>query len=537
MFFKNNRVSIRIVRRLELKRIYLGNSASWHWKKPLFKKAFSIGKRMNPHISIVGESGGGKSNACRQLLKELCKNGANVTVLDPNSDYPGIADEIGAEIYDASKDVINIFDLEKMSEAERISELMQIFRKRLKLGYVQSSLLRRCISYTYWVMKPQARVPTLKDLLYTIKVFEKKSSGSELRMLGTLRERLSLLNTARFTRNLNLSEVMEGNSVFLLSSLHTDEAQSVYMEGLLRKIYSNMLSKGHSATQRYIVIDEAKKLAESRILGRLCSEGRKYGIGIIAISQHAKEIDKEILGNSAIVLSFYQREPSELNYVANLISGGNELNRYIEVKKAIRYLRIGEAIVLDSKEKDPIIVSFEKSAGRPTSLNYHIISSSENGIRMEDLRESCYQMGFSEEETSAAMLRLKDNGLCDYEIESGRMKGRWYISNPFNSPEHDLHVNLISKILSEQGIANEIYNSSYGPDIIAFSKGERIAFEYETGSKAREQMESMLESRRRKYNKIVVAVNDSNYGKYEGLEGIVLVRASGLFESDLRKFL
>ena len=82
----------------------------------------------------------------------------------------------------------------------------------------------------------------------------------------------------------------------------------------------------------------------SDILAKIAAEGRKYGFGIIALSQRAKEMDKGLRANSAMFISFYQREPEELNYIANYVAGGVEGSRFAEVKKAFQYallLRIG----------------------------------------------------------------------------------------------------------------------------------------------------------------------------------------------------
>lgn len=530
---KNNMIRIRIVKKLGLRRIYLFNGTpSWQWKNLLFPKDFVVNLRMNPHVAIFGESGGGKSNACRLIVKDLCRKNARVMILDPNGDYLGIADEIGAEVYDAARNGINIFDLEGLSQNERISELMNIFRNRLRLGYVQAAELKKCLEYSYWIMKRESRAPTLKEVLYTIRIFQKKAGTSEAHVLETLHERLSLLSSGRFVKNTNMERVMRSNSIFLLSTLHTGEAQSVYMEGLLRKVYSNAISSSGRKMPIYIVIDEARKLAESAILGRLASEGRKYGIGIITISQTAKEIGRNVVSNSSLLISFYQREPAELNYMSNFIAGGNELNRFVEVKKAIRNLRVGEAIALDSNVTEPYILKFGLCSVMPTSLRYHISSLSATGASEKEILRSSLALGFAESEIKETLSGLLSiNAIKEVSIKEGGLSGAWYISDPMNSPEHDLFVNLMSKKLSNMGIMNEVYNSSYGPDIIAYSRSGRIAYEYETGSKDIEQTRKMIEYRKKAFERVVVVVDDNQEARYRELNGIELVRRSQFFSA------
>lgn len=532
MFFKKDSISVRIIKSLRLKRFYFGNYISYEWRRPFFAKAFEVGGRMNPHIAILGESGGGKSNASRLLVTELSKRNYNIIVLDPNRDYLGIADSIGADVYDAWRHGINIFDLDNMNEAEKMGELMTVFTKRLKLGHVQASVLKRCIRYCYWTMKKMGRIPTIKDLLYTIRVFERKTVGGELRTLATLHERLSLLNGSSHVKNIEIEKVMSRSSVFLLSTLHTEEAQAVYMESLLRKIYGRMLA-GRIGRPTYIVIDEARKISESRALGRITAEGRKYGVGVITISQRANEIDPNVMSNSSLIISFYQREPSELNYMANYIAGGNEFGRLMQVKRGIRNLSVGEAMMLDSSQKEPFIARFALCRTSPTSLKYYIADSSLGGVRESDLMKKAGAMGFSEESVLKAIESMVGGReLCRYEIREGGLKGVWLISEPRNSAEHDLYVNLISRKLRDSGIQNEIYNSSYGPDIVAYSKGERVAVEYETGRKGFEETRSMLLSRKRNYDRVIVIANDSCYEKYGRIEGITAIKLSAFIESE-----
>ena len=229
MIFEKTKYPITIIKKLELKRIYHGDYSTWKWKKPFFLKRFMLNGRMNPHIVIIGESGGGKSNASRVIIKEIADTGAGLLILDPNEDYLGLADKIGADVYDASRSKVNFLDLDGMDEEERIGETTSMLSKRLRLGYVQSSLLKRCIGYTYWVSKPKNRIPTVSDLMLTLKRFEAKAEGSESRTLSLLIERISLINSRKHGRPISIEKIMGSRSIFLLGSMHTEE-QSIYME-------------------------------------------------------------------------------------------------------------------------------------------------------------------------------------------------------------------------------------------------------------------------------------------------------------------
>ncbi len=530
MIFKKTKYPIKIIKKLELKTVHYNDFSFWRWKKLIFPKEFNLKGRMNPHVVITGESGGGKSNAARVLIKEIAESGAAMAILDPNGDYVGIADSIGASVYDASRVGVNIFDHDEMSEQERAGEITAMLARRLRLGYVQSSMLKRCIGYTYWVNKPKNRIPSMSDLALTIKRFEAKAGKGEIRTLSVLRERVSLLNSMTHSRFLDLKKVMNSRSVFLIKSLHSEEAQSIYMEGLLRKIYSAMLSSGTPKRPFYLIIDEARKVSGSTVLGRLAAEGRKYGLGIMAVSQKSDEIEGKVMSNSSTIISFYQREPSELSYVSSYIAGGSESGRLTAVKMAMRNLKTGKAIILDSRYYEPILVEFDILASGDFCLKHYIEEISCDSIGKTELLDKLLGKGVVLQDVNAALADLTEEGIL-------KEYRQWYISNPRNSAEHDIMLHLISKKLHSSGIPNEIYNSSYGPDIIAYEKGSRIAIEYETGKKNSEETARMLENRKKTYPKIILVANDDFHHRYLGMPGIITAKASSFLSGSVSEYL
>jgi hypothetical protein len=268
-----------------------------------------------------------------------------------------------------------------------------------------------------------------------------------------------------------------------------------------------------------VVIDEAEKLGDNPIMGKIAAEGRKYGIGVIAISQRAKLIDKDLRGNAAMLISFGIKEPEELNYVANFISGGNESSRFIEVKKALRNIGRGNAVVLGACMRNPIIVRFNRCDANSESVEFRISELSRNGIKSEDLLRLISDDDSVEEKIENMVSKGE---LKRHEMVCGKYSGTWYISSSHNSAEHDIAVNIIGRHLLSVGIRNRVYNSSYGPDIVAYSGGNRIAVEYETGSKDIESSIGMIESRKKRYSKTVVVVNDSILKNYQERLGNVI---------------
>lgn len=531
MFFENkNAISIgKVTKELRLRGILHG--PRWKWSRVFFRTMrIDLGRMLNPHIVVMGESGSGKSNACKTILRELSARGINFLVFDAHDEYLGLAESLGADVYDASCTGVNMFEIGGKGDREKASEISSMLKRLLGLGHMQAYALYKAVLYTYQISLAKGREPNIHDLMYTIKVFEKHASRGELSVLRSVEHRLTPLSAVAHARSVKVEELMKGRSVLALGRLGTSEAQAVYIESFLRKIYESMLAGDKRPRVRlFIVIEEAGKLGEGSMLARLVAEGRKYGIGMMVVAQRAKSLDREIRSNAELLIAFYQREPEELNYVANLIASGNELNRFIAVKRAMRNLGMGSAVVSRSRG-EPQVVRFGACECAQHSLSLEIISAARKAVSKDELCAKLAAKGFQTEQTMARVRKLLGTGELRYHvIPKGRYQGVWYISMPRNSAEHDVMVNLISRHLDENRVRNAVYNSSYGPDVIAYMGGKRTAVEYETGTKSPDDTAKMLESRKKLYGRVLLVVNDSLRGSYEGLQGIEVSTASDFF--------
>jgi hypothetical protein len=506
-----------ITNRLGMRTIYIGERR-WEWLRAKERLIFSPSSGLNQHICIIGTSGSGKSNACRTIAKAIARQGIRFAILDPHGEYASFAQSMGASIYDASRSGINIFELDGMSEREKANELVSMFKRTFRIGEVQGYTLHKCLMYTYRICRIKEQKPNLKGLLFTIKVFYNKADPKEKRILESLEKRLSLLDTDRFPNSCSIEQILSENSVMVLQNLHTPEAQSIYIEGFLRKIYTNMLSmKKENKPRFYAIIDEAAKVKGSDILAKIAAEGRKYGFGIIALSQRAKEMDKGLRANSAMFISFYQREPEELNYIANYVAGGVEGSRFAEVKKALRSLQRGNAIILDSYRKEPVIVRFDESGNGRGSAIDAIIAEQRPVFSKKEIKERMKRAGHDERESEQAIAdAMRNRLLFGYELRNcGSYSGIWYVKSIRNSAEHDVSVNVIARKLQESGISCTVYNSSNGPDIAVANN--QTAIEYETGSKAIEVTAEMIERRKALYKNILVVTTQRYVPTYSGI--------------------
>jgi len=342
----------------------------WEWRKANGGFGVELSKEANPHVNISGMSGFGKSTLCKRLIKEIReKLKLPVVVFDVHSEYEEFVKQLGGEVHSAKESSINMWELDGMTPSERIAENVGMLRRILKLGDIQAySLLvsaekayeRKGITNDTSSWGKEA--PTMRDVYDCI-----VESGNKQGYAGLSKRLYPLLMSSVFSAStvVSFKKVLDGLNDFSIAELKSSEAQAVFIETFLRKLYSYMLSqKLVNEVRLFVVIDEAHRVCipnenELSLPGRIVSEGRKYGVGVITSNQMVKGIDRAIVANSAVSFAFYQREPEEFEYVAKLLAGGREHEREDAVRSMLRNLKQFECIALTSREKELAVVEIK----------------------------------------------------------------------------------------------------------------------------------------------------------------------------------
>lgn len=232
-FTKSDRICI--TKRLRSVRAAAGERR-WRWRRCMIPAVLELGREINPHIAIVGESGSGKSNACAALISMLSGQGANFAVLDAADEYIGLAGPLNAKVYNCAHNGVNIFELDGLGAREKAAELVLMFTRHFKLGQYQASVLNRCLGYMYG---NPGMFPTysMSSLMGVISIFRGHADARESAALQTIRDRLNMIYSSSVRDSIDMGAVLESNSVFAMSELHTAESQAIFMEGFLRKLY------------------------------------------------------------------------------------------------------------------------------------------------------------------------------------------------------------------------------------------------------------------------------------------------------------
>ncbi len=515
---------------------------AWEWTKDSGPVLIEPDNEPNPHILVVGMSGFGKSTLCKSLILEICRAGKKIMVFDVHNEHTDAIKSVGGEVRNALYSGINLLALDGMTVSERVDGLVDLFAEVYRLGGIQIAKLGECLKYTYRRFGAQGenavsleKTPTMDDLIDELSVFIMHSKTSTERDgLLNLRTKLRPLNTAAFNKNFVTLEQLRGSVMsFSLARLKSKEARAIYINELLKRLYLTMKDNTREqGIRHYIMIDEAQFLLGNgsmagELIKRLIEEGRKYGVGLIVATHSASALDKQIVANASTFISFYSREPDEVEYVSKLLSNGNR-EMAEAVKSRMLQMKQHEALVASGSIGTPLLVRTLSAAEVILQLdNDKLAEAAEKELKQDIVafalrpvsnKMLCEKFGAKAEASALDLISTGELGIMTWKPTADEKDNEtWYMmKNGGLSIQHEVFVRKISEGLSLHGIKNvTTLQGSDKPDIIAFTKAGNAAVEYETGNKKSSiPTKVMLERRIKNYSAVYVFVADDHYERY-----------------------
>ena len=116
-----------------------------------------------------------------------------------------------------------------------------------------------------------------------------------------------------------------------------------------------------------IVLDEAHRFlpagsdsATHRIVGRIAKEGRKYGVGLMVVTQRPSDVDNSVLSQCGTMLALRVSNPNDRSAVSSSIP--DDLGGLTELLPS---LRTGEVLVLGDALQVPSRIRIQKAKRKP----------------------------------------------------------------------------------------------------------------------------------------------------------------------------
>jgi DNA helicase HerA-like ATPase len=117
----------------------------------------------------------------------------------------------------------------------------------------------------------------------------------------------------------------------------------------------------------------------SRTVQRIAKEGRKYGVGLLLVTQRPSELDETVLSQCGTIIALRMNNTKDRGYVAAAIQ--DELQAIVELLPS---LRTGEGIISGEGVSIPSRVQFYKLSNAPKSADPEITKEWSNTYTQDE---------------------------------------------------------------------------------------------------------------------------------------------------------
>jgi hypothetical protein len=319
----------------------------------------------NAHISITGETGSGKTQATKAILRDLMRgHGLPGLILDFKDDYssPEYTSAEGLRVLDANFGGLPFNPLEpavdpasgRVNPMGHVHQIGEILKRVYRLGDQQTFHLREAIKagYEQSGLKTSAHVPgddvrwpSLDDVRPIL-----LAAGHDA-LLGRLSP---IFDLGLFTDpgDASLADLLDGQVVIRLSQLPGDQVKNAVAEFLLLALYNHLIRLAQPRKlKRLLVLDEAWRVTNSERLEPLMRESRAFGLGIIVATQYPNDLSDAVAGATATRLFFSQSLPDPIKAIQATLVGKNSGTEAERVASDVRGMQTLNCLIQNQQNR------------------------------------------------------------------------------------------------------------------------------------------------------------------------------------------
>jgi DNA helicase HerA-like ATPase len=353
--------------------------------------ALSMDTLAQKHLSVLAKTGAGKSYTVGVILEEFLKAKVPLVILDPHGEYGSLRSP-------------NLDD----------GEIEAMTRFRIKPKGFQGQIQEFAIDTT---LNPDAQRLVLEGMNLEgreiVDLLGGKLSGGQVGVLYqaikevkehlpayTLRDIMDGVGRNKSNAKwnvLNALEVLEATKVFDIRGTPVKELVQqgrctiINLKGVgpdIQEIVvtriTSMLWEARKRSEvppHILVVEEAHNFCPERNVGNavsgaiirtVASEGRKFGLGLVIVSQRPAKIDKNVLSqcNTQVVLKV--TNPNDLKAIVASVEGIST-----EVADEVQRLAVGEALVAGGGLTQPVFVTVRPRMTRHGGKSISVLQQEE----------------------------------------------------------------------------------------------------------------------------------------------------------------
>lgn len=391
------------------RRLYLGTERG-NKDVRVFVDAHMVVSR---HLAVLASTGAGKTVATRKILEELMAKGYPILIFDPHGDYAGLhiakhtevttylpEIRLADEEFDQVLGYIRGMSGEPISppQEQLLTGILEVLVDQSKHSALDAALkdnevggLEKTLErdHFYALAEVAEKVAVLKaadDRAPLPKEITRLSAGLNVQsstanavrrqtrragwqywnMIKTNRKYAAASQKLPSTKDVHT--IIKGGAVAIVSlEGYTDELRQSIVAGVLSRLLSDRIDE---KVPRFLtVIEEAHNFIPGwsaggagseapslPVIKQIATEGRKYGMGLIFISQRPSRIDATVLSQANSYLIMRIVNPNDQKYIRDVVETMGE-----DEAKALPNLNTGEALLSGLFTRIPVMVRVEKS--------------------------------------------------------------------------------------------------------------------------------------------------------------------------------
>jgi hypothetical protein len=299
------------------------------------------------HMAILAMTGGGKTVAARRIIRELLATRYPLVILDPHGDYLGVWEK--RDLFPDNK--IKLY-YPSVNVNDRNRDLISFLVSRMTQGFTdpQKDKFHEAMDATD--LKEGESVPVsvfITRLLQQLGQIQAKHGGTipairrGLRLVAKQMDAMQASNSALRKRLKEypfepmpdpLTEphkyVSPGQASIVYLGGYDHLTQSTLVALILKHLFENRASMSNSIPPFFTVVEEAHNFIPSRgdgqtetpsvdIIQKVITEGRKFGVGLLLISQRPSRLDETTLSQCNTFLVFRLVNPRDQAFVEKVM--------------------------------------------------------------------------------------------------------------------------------------------------------------------------------------------------------------------------
>ena len=321
-----------------------------------------INSMVQRHVSILAKTGGGKSYISGDIIEELMKHGVTCMIVDPHGEYGAMrdpADNRGDMRFSVSphsyQDSIVEFGMNEDLDIHPLRFTLRSLDARDLMELCASSDSKTSVLA---LSKAMENVKSRKEFYDIRDLIEEVSSIDSAKHYALIRDLQSLDSLRLFAEKGNsLSElVQKGKTTIINLKGYSPDIQQIIVRRLGNMLFT--MRKAEKIPPMMLVLEEAHNYcpqAESTACKKsiitIASEGRKFGLGLMVISQRPAKIDKNVLSQCGTQIILKVTNPNDLKAISASVEG---LTGGME--QDISNLPIGTALIVGAGIQTPLLV-------------------------------------------------------------------------------------------------------------------------------------------------------------------------------------